>query len=320
MSSRKRHSFIPLKNIPERGVLAVTSPATTPNTDNLERGVHYLESVGYRVEVGQSCYNTEYYVAGDDASRADELMRFIENPNIDAIICSRGGYGSMRLLPLLDYDLIKEKRKPLIGFSDITALQWGIYARCGLPSISGGMVATDMARIPVNQSFEEAFWQFLQTGTFSYHISTNFLKNKQKVVPESIKGICMPGTVSLISKLLGTPYMPKIDNPVYVLEDVDEPTHKIEAYLMHLLLGGLFNQSKAVVTGQFLKSEREPYPAVPSLSEVFETVFKGCRCPVFKGVSYGHIPGKIPFPVGAPVLLSLGIDNLIQSAESIFEY
>jgi len=247
MSSKKRHSFIPLRKLPKNGVLAVTSPATTPNADKLESGVRYLESLGYRVEVGQSCYNREYYVAGDDTSRADELMRFVEDPSIDGIICSRGGYGSMRLLPLLDYDLIKEKQKPLIGFSDITALQWGIYARSGLPSISGGMVATDMAGIPLNKAFEEAFWQFIQTGTFSYRVSNNFMKNKQKQVPESIKGFCMPGTVSLISKLLGTSYMPNVDNPVYVLEDVDEPTHKIEAYLMHLRLAGLFDQSKAVV-------------------------------------------------------------------------
>jgi len=318
MSSRKRHSFIPLKKIPENGVLGITSPATTPEADKLERGIRYLESLGYRIEVGPSCYKTEFYIAGDDTSRAAELMRFIDDPSIDGIICSRGGYGSMRLLPLLDYDLILEKRKPLIGFSDITALQWGLYARCRLPSISGGMVATDMARIPINEAFEEAFWQFMQTGTFSYSLSNNYRNHKK--IDTRIRGTCFPGTVSLISKLLGTPYIHSEDDPVYILEDVDEPTHKIEAYLLHLRFAGLFDQSQAVVMGQFLKTEHEPYPALPSLSEVFETVFKGCRCPIFEGTNYGHIPRKIPFPVGAPVLLSLGNDNIIQSTESIFEH
>ena len=314
MFSSKMRRFIPLRTIPEHGVLGITSPATTPDADKLHRGVLYLESLGYRVDVGQSCYKSEYYVAGDDDSRADEFMDFIKNPSIDGIICSRGGYGSMRLLPLLDYEVIKKMRKPLIGFSDITALQWGIFARCGLPSISGGMAATDMANTPMNKQFEKAFWRYINTGTFSY--SMDYHTDEQR----KMNGICLPGTVSLISKLLGSPFFPDVEKSIPVLEDVDEPTHKIEAYLMHLRLSGFFDRSEAVLMGQFLKTEREPYSSVPSLTEVFETVFKGSRCPNFTGIRYGHIPDKIPFPVGAPVLLSLGTKSTIQSTESIFEH
>jgi len=313
MYSEQKPDFIPLKRIPKNGVLAITAPATTPDEKDLNRGVSYLEKHGYRVEVGETCYKNHYYVAGDDQTRAFELMNFIDDDQIDGIICARGGYGSMRLLKLLDFDLFKEKRKPLIGFSDITSLQWAIYARCGLPTISAGMVATDMARLPMNKQFEEYFWKFLETGKVSWSL------HHEQDREETITGLCFSGTVSLATKLLGSSYFPNTEHAIFVLEDVDEMTHKIEANLLQFNLAGLFEKANAVALGRFRKAETEQYPDVPPLDEVFNRVFQAYRKPLMRDVPYGHVDEKIPFPVGAPISLYLGSESYLESTESIFE-
>jgi len=313
MFSEQIADFIPLKQIPKKAVFAVTAPATTPSPEHLQHGVSYLERLGHTVKVGDTCHNQHYYVAGDDQTRAYELMEFIDDPSVDAIICARGGYGSIRLLKFLDFELIREQRKPLIGFSDITALQWAIYARCGLPTISAGMVATDMARAPINKQFEERFWKFIESG------KTEWKLNYSQSIQETLSGLCFTGTVSLATKLMGSSYFPDLDNAILMLEDVDEMTHKIEAYLLQMDLAGVFERSKAILLGYFRKAKNEQYPSVPPLESVFDRVFESYRKPLIKGIPYGHIDEKIPFPVGAPISLSLGPESYLKSTKSIFE-
>lgn len=313
MSFKPANKFIPLKKIPANGTLAVTAPASPVEADDLERGVRYLEKNGYRVKVGASCYSKEYYLAGSDELRGRELLQFFADSSVDAIICARGGHGSMRLLNRLDYTLIRRSRKPFIGFSDVTALQWAIYAKAGLPTISGGMVATDMARQPVAAAFEEPFWKFIQTGRADYRLDH---KQEREM---SLSGICMAGTASMAAKLMGTPYMPDLKRKLLILEDVDEPTHKIEGYLLQFALAGIYSESAAVILGKFRKAEREQYPEVPGLNEVFNRAFEGCERPRLYNLPYGHIPEKIPLPVGAPLSLSLGPTTRLKSQESIFE-
>ena len=313
MYSEPTPDFTPLKPIPKQGVLAITSPATTPPAEDLERGVAYLESHGYRVEVGETCYKQHHYVAGEDQSRAFELMDFVSDGDIDAIICARGGYGSMRMLNLLDWQLFREERKPLIGFSDITALQWALYARSGIPSLSAGMVATDMARQPMNAQFETAFWELVESGRIRYPLPF------QQDIPETVTGLCFAGTSSLATKLMGSSFFPDLKDAILVLEDVDEQTHKIEAYLLQMALAGLFERAQAVLLGRFRKAKTEQYPDVPELEQVFDRVFESFHKPLIRYVDYGHVDEKIPFPVGAPVSLSLGPESTIASTESIYE-
>lgn len=96
-------SFLPLRPIPKNGRLALTSPASTPDAEKLKRGIAYLEGRGYSVTVGQTCYSRTDYLAGDDAMRANELLDFIDDDSIDAIFCSRGGFGSMKILRMFDF-------------------------------------------------------------------------------------------------------------------------------------------------------------------------------------------------------------------------
>lgn len=305
--------FRRLKPLPKNGTIAITAPATPVDQSRLNRGVQYFEKLGYRVEVGESCYKKIDYLAGSDALRANEFMDFIDNDSINAIVAARGGFGSMRMLKLLDFELISEKRKLFWGFSDITALQWAIYAQTGLPAISAGMIGTDFAHEEMDPDFEAAFWNLMDTGKLDIDID-----HQQETVQE-ISGIAMPGTVSVAAKLLGSDFFPDTQDAIFLLEDVNEMRHKVEAYLQQFVICGLFDRCKAIVLGEYTPSPTEEYPEVPELQTVFDRVFRGTRVPVIQGLSYGHIRKKKALPLGVGLSLSLGPESTLKSNETIFD-
>lgn len=313
MSSGRQNETIPLHPLPDHGTIAVTAPASPPDEIKLDKGIRYIEKLGYRVRVGKTCFARDTYLAGSDELRANELMSFIEDPKVDAIFCARGGFGSMRLLTLLDYRVILEKRKLLVGFSDITALEWAIFSRTGLPSVSGGMVATDMANDTIDPTFEAGFWELLQTGRCRYPLVFNHEQS------QTISGILLPGTLSVAAKLCGSPYFPAPAGTIMMFEDIHEPRHKIEGYFQQLILCGILNQCNAVITGQYVPAEKEDYPDIPNLQTIFDRVFHDLQAPLITDFLYGHIPNKLAVPVGAVVSLYLGQQNILETNGSIYQ-
>lgn len=298
--------------LPKGGTIGITSPASTPDPEKLNRGVRYLEQLGYRVHVGQTCHSTEHYLAGSDEMRATELMRFFADPKLDAIFCARGGYGSMHTLPMLDVQLIAHNRKLFVGFSDITALQWAFWKQTGLVTVSAGMAATDMAHESIDPAFESMFWELIESGRFHLPLADRQEREQR------ITGFSLPGTASVAAKLFGTPYMPSMEGSVLILEDVDEPRHKIEGYLRQFQMAGAFRDANAVILGEFTPSKTEGYPIVPDVETVLDRVTAGASGPVIRNVAYGHIRNKISVPVGAEVAVSLGPVSSLSSTGSLY--
>lgn len=290
------------------------APSSPIVEEKLDRGVRYLEKLGYRTEVMPSCYAREHYLAGSAEKRAAELMELINRNDIDAIFFGRGGFGSAAMLPRLDFDAIRKARKLMVGYSDITALEWGIYAKTGLPSLSTGMPATDFCNEPVHPVFEEAFWKFIETGRIDYEINAE----ARSVIPE-VRGICFPGTISVALGLAGTPYEPDLTGAIPVLEDVGESRHKVEGFVWHARLAGWFDKSNAVVFGDFDPPEKETFPDNPDLGTVFERAFEDIDTPYVTGIPYGHIDHKVPFPLGVEITLSADKTVKIASTQSLFD-
>lgn len=298
--------------LPPNGVIAVTAPASPVDSNKLQRGVQYLNKLGYNVEVGDSCHQKEYYLAGSDRLRAEEFMKFIRNPEIDALFCARGGYGSMRLLPLLNFSQIRKQAKLLVGFSDITALEWAIWQKSRLVTVSAGMVATDMAREPINQKFEELFWQLLKSGEFS-HVFDYAVQNDRH-----LEGHLLPGTLSVGLRLLGSEFFPRGMPYIPLLEDINEPSHKLEGHLLQLFRAGFFQQAPALLIGQITPPGREEFDDPPPFEKIISYVFGETETPVISGLPYGHIDHKIPLPVGAPISLYLGSKSYIKTQDTLF--
>lgn len=350
-----------LRPLPDKGTIGIMAPSSPINENKLEQGVRYLEKLGYRVTVSPGCYKQQHYLAGSPQSRAAYLMDLVHSTTVDAIFFARGGFGSAAMLPLLDFPAIKSSRKLMVGFSDITALQWGIYAQCGLPALSAGMPATDFCRIPVNPTFEKSFWDFIETGRISYNFEWvpdspsdglqqqvsaenqpgkpekhNFEKNfspfqlrplypsgkldNRKTWNQDITGVALPGTLSVATKLAGTPYEPSFNRVIPILEDVAESRHKIEAYFLQARMAGWFDQAAALLLGDFARPEKETFPENPSLEQLVSRVFGQICLPVLAGLPYGHIDAKIPFPVGQEISLSLGQSITITSTDSLFDF
>ena len=309
------NDFIPLKPLPKKGTIGVFAPSSPVAPDKLARGIRYLESLGYRVETTPSCYRAEAYLAGSGQERAANLMELVERPDIDAIFCTRGGFGSIMMLPHLDYGRIREQRKIVLGFSDVTALHWAIMAKAGLPGISAGMVGTDLSYIDKNEDFEAAFWELLDSGELHLEIS-----QPPGAVPQEATGIAMPGTMSVAAMLLGSPYFPDLRGCIPILEDVNEQRHKLEAYLQQLRLGGHFDAVNAIVLGYFSPAPEEEYPELPSTDAIFDRAFAGLpsSVPIIKGLAYGHIPNKISLPVGVPISVSSGAKTVLKTRYRIF--
>lgn len=307
--------MISLRRLPPKGTIGIMAPSSPVEEESLQKGVLYLEKQGYSVHTTPGCYACDNYLAGSAESRASELMSLITDPVIDAVFFARGGFGSAAMLPLLDFDKIKSARKLMVGYSDITALQWGIYARTGIPSLSTGMPATDFNAEPVPEDFEKSFWTFIETGKIDYTLKVPSNRHNG-----TVHGIALPGTLSVATKLAGSLYFPDLVKTIPILEDVGESRHKIEGYLWQARLAGWFEKAHAVIFGDFAKPDKETFPDNPSLEKIFDRVFKGLDLPIVTGVPYGHIDQKIPFPLGVEISLSFGQSVRISSTDTIFNF
>ncbi|AXJ01849.1 muramoyltetrapeptide carboxypeptidase [Cyclonatronum proteinivorum] len=319
LSQGKPKPFIPLRPLRKGGTIGVFSPSSPPVAENTAQGVRYLESLGYRVVLSPNYSQHEDYLAGSGEQRAGDLMGLICNDTIDAIFCTRGGFGSFMMLPFLDFEAIRKARKLILGFSDVTALQWAVYAKTGLPSISAGMVATDLSYPARDPQFESFFWELIESGHTNCTFQNTLSHAEEQDGVASCEGISMPGTMSVAAMLLGTKWFPVLENCIPILEDVDEPRHKVEAYLTQLILGGHFAACPAVVFGQFTDASVQGYPEVPELHTIFRRATQKSSLKVLQGIDYGHIPGKISLPLGVPISVSLGSTSILRTRQSIFE-
>ncbi len=306
--------MIKLRPLPANGTIGIMAPSSPIEPNRLEKGIAYFENRGYRVIVKPSCHARDNYLAGSAEDRAGELMELVNDSGVDLIFFARGGFGSSAMLPLLDFEAIKSARKLMIGYSDITALEWGIYARTGLPSLSTGMPATDFYQDPVHPVFEKAFWDFMQTGRINYDLPAPANRTKGES-----RGVALPGTLSVAAKLAGSPYFPDLQGTIPILEDVGEPIHKTEGYLWQAKLAGWFQTANAAIFGSFSPPEEETFDDVPSMEKVLIRLMKDTDLPVVKDVPYGHIDHKIPFPLGVEISISFGKTVKITSTDTIFD-
>ena len=307
-----------LKPIPRNGKIAVTCPSSSVDAERLNDGITYLQNHGYSLVIGESCTTKHAYLSMPDEDRAAELMRFFKDDSIDAIICARGGYGTIRMLPLLDFDAIKKANKCLVGYSDVTALAWAIYSKAGIPSISGSMVAADFGDPKATEDNKQHCLSLLSGSNFeiSVPIDQEFASRYQNL---SLTGPLLPGTLSVFAKLVGTQYLPNLNNAHILLEDIGEPSRKIDGYLQQLLHAKLLDKLSSLLIGDF-DGREEADEAVYDEAFFLDPILKETRIPSYFNWPFGHIPDKRSFPVGLSCTLSVHSNNLVLRAnEALFQ-
>ncbi len=296
-------------------IIGICAPASPPASDaNLNRGIIYLEQLGFRIELGKNVLRKNGYLAGTDKQRAADLNSLFANPNVMAIFSVRGGYGSHRILPLLDYNLIKNNPKIFVGYSDITAIQLALFAKCGLVTFSGPMVAVEMAE-GLENTTEERFWKMLTSKD-----KPNSIAGKAKIPVakrRTATGKLIGGNLSIISSLVGTQYFPNTDNTIFILEDIDERPYRIDRMLMQLKLADVFMKMNGIVLGDFSRCRPEKGKPSLTIKKIFQETFSTFMFSVLSDIRYGHLKNSIPFPMGVYVKLD-GKKNQLEFLESSF--
>lgn len=282
--------------------VAVTSPASPPDPERLGRGVSLLRNLGYDVQVGASCGAPRGSLhAGNDAARAAELAGFIMDPAVEAIFAARGGVGCMRLLPHLESLLGATAVPPkwIVGRSDLTAIHLALSGSRGWVGISGPMVATDLGAEAPQQSVIDATIRLMSDPAPLGRIETSVPLETWIPGPGFAEGILFPVNLSLLSSLVGTRYLPSLAGAILVLEEIEEPPHRIDRMLTQLRLSGAVGGIAGLVFAQFTSCHpREEAMPEAILAQLLQDHARMIGAPTIAGFPYGHEPVFHPLPVG----------------------
>ncbi len=266
--------------------IGVIAPASPFEHEKFYQGLSVLESMGYTLKVAKDLFLRKGYLAGSDAHRARVLHRFFSDRDVKAIICARGGYGSMRILELLDYKRIGANPKILVGFSDISALLAAIHTKCGVVTFHGPVVTT---LGEIDQESKAAFTAALSTEQAVELVSENKITIKSGVAV----GAVLAGNLTTLCHLTGTPFEPELAGRILVLEDRGEAPYRIDRMLTQMKLAGCFKDIAGLALGAFEKCGDEE-----SIYRIFEEIFADDEVPVLAGLGIGHRARNLTIPLG----------------------
>ena len=288
-------------------LVAVVAPASNIKADYLERGIAELERLGFRAQYEPEILARELYTAGSDERRARELMRAFQNPEVSAVWCARGGYGTMRILTLLDDEVLKKNPKVFIGYSDITALHLFVYKKFGWVTFHGPMVAKDLQGGA--EHFDEPSLRHALSGDVTeWSISSSGARTLHN--GSVVSGKLVGGCLTLINALLGTPYELDTTDSILFLEDTNVRPFAIDRMLTQLRLAGKFDRVRAIIFGEMtdcIQNIDQGY----SLDDVLRTCTQDLSIPVAIGLKSGHSPaGNLTLPLGVDASFDPSIQTL----------
>lgn len=274
----------------------MVAPASAPrDLDRYRNGLSRLRSV-YDVRSAWAPGHQRGYLAAPDSVRLEALHDAIRNPAIQAIVCVRGGYGCLRLLSGLDWALAREHPTLLVGYSDITALHLAFYARAGWTGVSGPVV-TEWAT--ADEETIQSFRTLAEGDTPSLGAG-----NLKPLCSGEATGPLLGGNLSVLTRVVGTPYAPDWTGAILVLEDVGEAPYRIDRMLGHLDHAGVLEAVQGVVLGNFRTGELSPDRPSLSLDTVFADYLEDRPYPVVTNLPYGHRLPRCSLPIGVPVQLT----------------
>lgn len=266
--------------------IGIISPAGPVDETELEPGLELLETSGLEIYVAPHVYERRGYLAGGDEARLEDLHTVFGAQEIKAIFCARGGYGSLRLLDKTDYDLIRENPKIFVGYSDITALLMAIHVKTNLVTFHGPMVRELGSK-------DRGNWEGLLRLLSSDLPLQLELKGASSLISGKAEGLLVGGNLSLVSRLIGTPYMPSLEGCILFLEERGEPVYRLDRMLTHLRLSGQLDGVCGLILGQFERCGQRS-----AINALFMGAFSYLDIPMVTGLSVGHGPENLALPVG----------------------
>ncbi|SHE36746.1 S66 peptidase family protein [Schwartzia succinivorans] len=288
--------------------IGIVAPASWLEREKWEKGVRLLKKHGYRVKLAPSCTTANGFFAGTDSARASDLNHFFADDEVKAIICLRGGYGSVRVLNKLNYTEIARHPKLLIGFSDITALHTALGEKSGIVTVHGPMLGS-LAGDHLTAYTEQEFFRGIESYEPLGALPTPKGAPMKAVIPGEAEGVLMGGNLSIVLSLVGTPYELKGDGALLFLEDVGVSSYQIDRALYQLWQNGLLHRVNGILFGAFTGGDDDLDPGDPTTAEVIDYYARLVGKPVIKDVPAGHVSNNAFLPFGVRATMKANDDG-----------
>ncbi len=280
-------------NLNEGDTISIIAPAGCVEYDEIMKAQKYFEDIGFKVKLGRHLFNSYRYMSGTDEERLEDLHNAFLDTEVKAIICARGGYGSIRLIKFIDFEIIRRNPKIFCGFSDITALSLMMVKYSDLITFSGPMAQSDFNGI--TEFTEKSFFNVM-SGDNEEYFSTCTIRSG------NAEGIIFGGNLSTIVSLCGIDFIPDSDF-IFFTEDLNEPAYKIDKMLNQLVNMKEFRTyCKGILFGEFLDCGDEKW-----LNEIFAETASLLNVPAYGGFKFTHGDNKQTIPIGAFGILQDGI-------------
>jgi muramoyltetrapeptide carboxypeptidase len=284
----------------------MVAPSAAPNEpERIRFAIDTVESLGFKVKPGAHLFDRDGYLAGFDEARAADLNAMFADDGVDAIWCVRGGYGASRILPALDYALMRRKPKALIGYSDITALHMAIHRHAGLVTFHGPVAfraftpysLAELKRVlwtgeaPVRLGGPPPFERVEGRVDWENRVAT--------LVPGTARGRLLGGNLCLMAHLCGTPYFPDLRGAILFLEDVEEAYYRIDRMLTQLWLSGALAGVAGVAFGKFTNCDPSAFFLQNrALEDILAERCRALGVPAVSGLMVGHVEDQTTLPIG----------------------
>ena len=288
---------MPLQN---REITLLACSGSLPSATQRQHGIDRLQQAGFDVTNREAIDRQYQRFAGTDQQRLQDLNQLSQRQDMPRmLLAGRGGYGACRLLPDIDYarlcPMLKEAGTQIMGYSDFTAIQLALLAKGGVGSFAGPMLYSDFGGRNISPYTMQQFIQATTTPDWVVRSQT------MQSVSDHGEGIFWGGNLSVLSSLVGSPYLPDIRGGLLFLEDVGEQPYRLERMLQQLYLAGILQRQRAIFLGDFAMGRIvDAYDAGYTLDSVIAQLRQQLKVPIFTGIPFGHIHDKTTLPLGYP--------------------
>ena len=290
-ASVEKSSFVRPGRLVPGDCIGIAAPASPFDRERFDRGIHMLQEMGFQTLINDGVFARADYLAGSNEHRAQIINSLFAHPRVKAIFCARGGFGSMKILPFLDYSAICRTPKIVIGFSDVTALLSALQQRCGLVVFHGPMVTT-LPECP------EETGKSLLAALCSESALELVARNPRVIHSGTASGRVCGGNLATLCHLVGTAYMPCFKRGILLLEERGEPVYRIDRMLSQMKMAGCFSGLAGLVLGDF----QDCGPIEP-IVRIIEQIFEDVPIPIVSGFNLGHDSINLTAPLGLEATL-----------------
>lgn len=283
-----------LNCINSNSTLGIIAPASSNDKETIDKNIENFKNLGYKIKISDSIYNSYGYLSGTDKERALSLNEMFKDKDIDAIICYRGGYGSIRMVPYLDLKTIRANPKPFIGYSDITLLLNYINKKCNLITFHGPMINSNFN----DELTKDYFINILENRSYPIIYDLNKLTENNIIYnKKTFFGKLVGGNLSLIVSTLSTPYEINFKNNILLIEEINESPYVIDRMLSQLISSGKLSTVSGIILGHFTNCEGDENSF--DVNYVIRERLEKLKIPIIIGFPAGHDYPNITLPIGA---------------------